>query len=53
LIGKEREAVLAIIDQAIANRPTLPDYLNLNPIAEPTIAAQELRAAGATLDAVR
>lgn len=29
LIGKEREKVLGIIDEAIANRPTLPDYLAL------------------------
>lgn len=29
LIGKEREAVLAIINEAIETRPELPDYLNL------------------------
>ncbi|MEO6930301.1 MAG: dihydrodipicolinate synthase family protein [Chitinophagaceae bacterium] len=29
LAGKERETVLAIINKAIANRPELPDYLNL------------------------
>lgn len=29
LIGKERERVLGIIDDAIANRPTLPTYLSV------------------------
>jgi 1-pyrroline-4-hydroxy-2-carboxylate deaminase len=29
LHGAEREKVLAIIDQAIATQPELPDYLNL------------------------
>ena len=31
LEGKEREAVLAIINEAIETRPELPDYLNLQP----------------------
>ncbi len=30
LTGQERENVLKIIDDAIATRPTLPDYLSLN-----------------------
>jgi 4-hydroxy-tetrahydrodipicolinate synthase len=30
LIGEERTKVLSIIDQAIANRPELPEYLHLN-----------------------
>jgi 1-pyrroline-4-hydroxy-2-carboxylate deaminase len=30
LEGAEREKVLAIIDQAIATQPALPDYLNLS-----------------------
>jgi 4-hydroxy-tetrahydrodipicolinate synthase len=29
LVGEERERVLAILDAALANRPELPDYLNL------------------------
>jgi dihydrodipicolinate synthase/N-acetylneuraminate lyase len=29
LEGKEREAVLATINKAMANRPALPDYLKL------------------------
>ncbi|MCT4622391.1 MAG: dihydrodipicolinate synthase family protein [Schleiferiaceae bacterium] len=29
LAGKEREGVLRIIDEAMQNRPALPDYLNL------------------------
>ncbi|HSC39569.1 MAG TPA: dihydrodipicolinate synthase family protein, partial [Chitinophagaceae bacterium] len=29
LVGKEREAILAIINDSIASRPVLPDYLNL------------------------
>jgi 1-pyrroline-4-hydroxy-2-carboxylate deaminase len=29
LIGEERESVLSIINQGIASRPTLPDYLHL------------------------
>jgi 4-hydroxy-tetrahydrodipicolinate synthase len=29
LVGKEREAILAIINNSIASRPVLPDYLNL------------------------
>jgi 1-pyrroline-4-hydroxy-2-carboxylate deaminase len=29
LVGEERERVLAILDAALANRPQLPDYLNL------------------------
>ncbi len=29
--GTEREAVLAVINEAIENRPGLPDYLNLQP----------------------
>jgi len=29
LAGKEREEVLDIINEGVANRPTLPDYLNL------------------------
>lgn len=29
LAGKEREEVLNIINEGVANRPTLPDYLNL------------------------
>jgi 4-hydroxy-tetrahydrodipicolinate synthase len=29
LVGKERERVLAIIDEGLANRPVLPDYLSL------------------------
>jgi 4-hydroxy-tetrahydrodipicolinate synthase len=51
LVGSEREEVLAIINQAIATRPALPDYLNLKRIAEPTISKTEV--AGAALDAVR
>ena len=31
LEGKEREEILAIINEAIATRPELPDYLNLQP----------------------
>jgi 1-pyrroline-4-hydroxy-2-carboxylate deaminase len=31
LIGKEREEVIAIIDEAMRIRPELPDYLNLQP----------------------
>ncbi len=30
LVGEERTQVLAIIDQGIATRPTLPEYLHLN-----------------------
>jgi 1-pyrroline-4-hydroxy-2-carboxylate deaminase len=30
--GKEREEVLAIINEAIETRPELPDYLNLQPV---------------------
>ena len=30
LIGEERTKVLAIIDQGIASRPELPEYLHLN-----------------------
>lgn len=29
--GKEREHVLAVVNEALANRPELPDYLNLQP----------------------
>jgi 4-hydroxy-tetrahydrodipicolinate synthase len=29
LAGEERESILHIIRQGIANRPTLPDYLNI------------------------
>ena len=29
--GKEREEVLAVINEAIATKPVLPDYLNLQP----------------------
>lgn len=32
LEGKEREQVLAIINEAIENRPELPDYLNLQTV---------------------
>lgn len=32
LEGKEREAVLATINKAMANRPALPDYLKLIPV---------------------
>ena len=31
LIGKEREQVVAVIEEALRNRPELPDYLNLQP----------------------
>lgn len=31
LRGAEREAVINIVQQALANRPELPDYLNLQP----------------------
>ncbi len=30
--GEERKAVLAIINKAMKSRPTLPDYLNLQPL---------------------
>ncbi|PCI95919.1 MAG: dihydrodipicolinate synthase family protein [Flavobacteriales bacterium] len=30
LIGEERSQVLAIIEKAMASRPTLPEYLNIN-----------------------
>jgi len=29
LVGEERERILKIIDDGIANRPALPDYLNI------------------------
>ena len=31
LEGKEREYVLAVINEALENRPELPNYLNLQP----------------------
>ena len=31
LEGKEREYVLAVVNEALENRPELPDYLNLQP----------------------
>jgi len=31
LLGEERERVLAVIDEALRNRPELPDYFNLQP----------------------
>ena len=34
LQGAERETVLDIVQQALANRPELPDYLNLQPATE-------------------
>lgn len=33
LTGKEREAVLAVIDEGLATRPALPEYLHLQPAA--------------------
>jgi 4-hydroxy-tetrahydrodipicolinate synthase len=32
LEGKERSRVLSIVNEALANRPKLPDYLNLQPV---------------------
>lgn len=32
LEGKERSRVLSIVKEALANRPELPDYLNLKPV---------------------
>jgi 4-hydroxy-tetrahydrodipicolinate synthase len=51
LVGRERDEILAIINQAVATRPSLPDYLHLEPAAEPALDAAEV--AGAALDAVR
>lgn len=31
--GSERDAVIALVEHALANRPELPDYLNLQPVA--------------------
>ena len=41
LEGKEREAVLAIINEAIENKPELPDYMNL-PLSQDVELAQTL-----------
>ena len=42
LEGKEREDVLAIVNEAIENRPELPDYMNL-PLAQDVELAQNLK----------
>jgi 1-pyrroline-4-hydroxy-2-carboxylate deaminase len=34
LVGEERENVLKVINQGIATRPVLPDYLSLEPVKE-------------------
>lgn len=31
LVGKEREHVISVVNEALENRPELPDYLNLQP----------------------
>jgi 4-hydroxy-tetrahydrodipicolinate synthase len=31
LEGKEREYVISVVNEALENRPELPDYLNLQP----------------------
>ena len=39
LVGEERDNVLKVINDGIATRPVLPDYLSLEPVKEEAFSA--------------